>query len=184
MYELFYKFPPQAHESFGVRKFIKKLHQWRYGYTDIVLFKDSIKFSRKPHTSDFYYKGLYEFESLTIQCDPCHPFREHWSKFIKRTNRKPRSRYNKVWTILLFQEFYVSFHWKLLFTTLNILKSFSQVQCGLIHSVNLERFDQFLSKVRLVWYTLSFVTSGQETILKMREKKKNLSMCSFSWRDL
>ena len=184
MYELFYKFPPQAHESFGVRKFIKKLHQWRYGYTDIVLFKDFIKFSRKPHTSDFYYKGLYEFESLTIQCDPCQPFREHWSKFIKRTNRKPRSRYNKVWTILLFQEFYVSFHWKLLFTTLNILKSFSQVQCGLIHSVNLERFDQFLSKVRLVWYTLSFVTSGQETILKMREKKKNLSMCSFFWRDL
>ena len=128
-------------------------------------------------------KVFTKSESLTIQCDLYHPFREHWSKFIKRTNRKPRSRYNKVWTILLFQEFYVSFHWKILFATLNILKSFSQVQCELIHSVNLVRFDQFLSKVRLVWSTLSFVASGQETILKMREKK-NLSICSFFWRVL
>ena len=49
----------------------------------------------------------------------------------------------------------------------------------MIHSVNLERFDQFLSKVRLVWSTLSFVTSGQETILKMREKKKTCQCALF-----
>ena len=71
---------------------------------------------------------------------------------------------NTVWPILSFQGSFIKFHQNLIFHFCfkHLLKILNQGQYGLTHTVPLEKFDQLLLEIYIIWCTLHFsYTAGK-----------------------